>query len=168
MNDSIKIGFRFVILILAQVLLFQKIQLFGYLNPIIYILFVFTYPLKKEKGVFLFLSFLLGLSIDIFTNSGGINAAATLFIAFIRLKTLELIHGNNEIDYVLFTVKKLNFFQALSYITFLTFTHHFILFFLEYYKTKDLFSILGVTAQTTIFSTILIGLILRLTVNEKS
>ncbi len=168
MNTNLKIAIQFILLVLAQVLLFDKIKLFGYLNPIVYILFVFTYPLQKEKGTFLFLSFLLGLSVDFFTNSGGSNAAATLLIAFLRLPILKIIEGNNEIDFLLFTIKKLNFLQSLTYIFTLTAIHHLFLFFLEHYKTKNFLSILTTSLQTTIFSVILIGFILRLTVKDKS
>lgn len=166
MNNQIKIAFQFFLLVLLQVLLFNKIRLFGYLNPIIYIIFIFTYPLQKEKGTFLLLSFLLGLSIDIFSNSGGSNAAATLFIAFLRLPILKLIEDNNEIDFILFNFKKLNFFQALTYLFLLTFIHHFILFFLEFYKIKGFLNILSTSFQTTIFSVIIIGFLLQLTVKN--
>jgi len=168
MNTNIKISIQFFLLALAQVLLFDKIKLFGYLNPIVYILFVFTYPLKKEKGTFLFLSFLLGLCIDFFTNSGGSNAAATLLIAFLRVPLLKIIEGNNEIDFILFNIKKLTFIQAVTYLFTLTTIHHLFLFFLEYYKTKNFISILLTSLQTTLFSVILIGFILQLTVKNKN
>ncbi len=168
MNNNFKIAFQFLFLVVIQVLLMNKIRLFGYINPIIYIIFIFTYPLKKEKGIFLLLSFLLGLCVDFFSNSGGSNAAATLFIAFLRLPILKLIEGNNEIDFVIFTIKKLNFMQSFLYIFSLTFLHHFVLFFLEYYKVKGVLSILTTTLQTTIFSVILIGFILQLTVKTNT
>jgi hypothetical protein len=166
MNEDIKITIQFIILILAQVLLFNNIRLFGYLNPIIYIVFIFVYPLKKEKGFFLFLSFLLGLSIDVFTDSGGSNAAATLLIAFIRLSVIKIIESNFEIDFILFNIKKLSFIQSVTYIFSLTTIHHLLLFFLEYYKTKDFISILTTSLQTSIFSTIIIGFIIQLTIKN--
>jgi len=168
MNNNIKIAFQFVFLILLQVLILNRIRLFGYINPIVYIAFIFMYPLKKEKGTFLFLSFLLGLSIDFFTDSGGSNAAATLLIAFLRLPILKIIEGNNEIDFVIFNIKKLNVLQSFTYIFSLTFIHHFTLFFLEFYKTKGFLSILTTTIQTVIFSAILISFLLQLTVKNKA
>jgi rod shape-determining protein MreD len=166
MNEDIKITIQFIILVLAQVLLFNNIRLFGYLNPIIYIVFIFVYPLKKEKGFFLFLSFLLGISIDVFTDSGGSNAAATLLIAFIRLSVIKIIESNSDIDLIIFNIKKLSFIQSVTYIFLLTSIHHLFLFFLEYYKTKDIISILTTSLQTSIFSTIIIGFILQLTVKS--
>ena len=50
--------------------------------------------------IILIISFLLGLSIDFFSDSGGINAAATLFIAYIRLPILSAILRKNEFDFL--------------------------------------------------------------------
>ena len=81
--------FRFVVLVLLQVLVLNKVNLFGYLNPMVYIVWVFLFPVRKNKTTFLILSFLLGLTIDSFSDSGGIHAAATLFIAFYRLSRCQ-------------------------------------------------------------------------------
>ena len=152
----------FLILVLMQVLIFNNINLFGYTNPLIYIVFVFYYPLHKEKGTFLFLSFLLGLSIDFFSNTGGINAAATLFIAFIRLPLLSFILGKTDFDYQLFNIRSISFIKALSFITLMTIIHHFIVFSLDYFSLNDYVSILSKTFTTSLFSIliILIGIIL--------
>ena len=107
---------RFLFLILLQVLILNHVFLYGYVNPMLYILFIFLYPLRVEKVNFLILSFLLGLCIDFFSNSGGINASATLLIAYIRLPILHIILNKTEFDYLLFSIKKLNFLQAIIYI----------------------------------------------------
>lgn len=152
----------FVILVLMQVLIFNNINLFKYTNPFIYIVFVFYYPLKKEKGLFLFLSFLLGLSIDFFSNTGGINAAATLFIAFIRLPLLSSILGKSDFDYHLFNIRSISFGKAFSYISIMTIIHHLILFSLDYFSYNEFGPILLKTISTSVFSIliILVGIIL--------
>ena len=152
----------FIILVLLQVLIFNNINLFGYTNPYIYIAFVFYYPLQKEKGTFLFLSFLLGLCIDFFSDSGGINAAATLFIAFIRLPLLSSIMRKYDFDYQLFNLRSISFGKAFSFIALLTLIHHFILFSLDYFSFNDFGSIISKTFTTSILSIslILIGVIL--------
>ncbi len=158
---------RFIFLILLQVLVLNHVLLFGYINPILYILFIFLYPIKKEKGLFLILSFLLGLSVDIFSNSGGINAAATLLIAYVRLPLLHLIQNKTEFDYLLFNIKKLNLIQALVYIFSLTFLHHLIVFLLEFYKTQNILNISGKILITTILSGILISFSVQLFIKNK-
>lgn len=153
---------RFVVLVLLQVLILNNINLFGYLNPYIYIVFVFFYPLKKEKGTFLFLSFLIGLCIDFFSNSGGINAAATLFIAYIRLPVLTKILNKSDFDYQLFSLRSMSIGKSYSYIILLTFIHHLIVYSLEYFSINSFGIILRNTLMSTIFtvSLIFIGIIL--------
>ena len=152
----------FFLLVIMQVLVFNNINLFGYTNPLIYIVFIFFYPLKKEKGTFIFLSFLLGLSIDLFSNTGGINAAATLFIAFIRLPLLSSILGKTDFDFQLFNIRSISFGKALSFITLMTVIHHSIVFSLDYFSLNDFVSILSKTFTTALFSIliILLGIIL--------
>lgn len=161
-NKIISNSIRFVFLILLQVLLLNQIYFFGYLNPIFYILFIFLYPIEKNKTVFLIISFFLGLTIDVFSNSGGVNAFATVLIAYIRLPLLHIIQNKTEFDYMLFKIKQLNIFQATIYIFSLTFIHHLALFILDFYKTQNVFAILGKVFLTTIFTAILIGFSIQL------
>ena len=76
--------FRFVMLVLVQVFVLDNIQFLGYISPMIYILFILSLPVRFPRGVVLILAFLLGLTIDIFNNTMGIHAFATVFAAFIR------------------------------------------------------------------------------------
>ncbi len=145
----------FIGLFLLQVILLNNIDLFGYIDPFLYILFVITYPLKKDRGPFLFLCFLLGLLIDIFLNSGGVNAAATLFIGYVRLPILKGVLRKSELDFVVFNITKQPFLKMLSYVSILAFLHSFIVFALEYFKFADLGIILSRTIYTSIFTIIL-------------
>jgi len=156
-NSILIIGIRFVFLVLLQVILMNNIYFLGYINPMIYILFIFLFPLLKEKTALLLTSFFLGLCIDFFSNSGGINAAATLFIAYFRLPILHLILKKSEFDYLLFSIKKLTFTQSISYIFLLTFIHHLIVYTLEYYKLGGFLFIIGKTLASSVFTSIIIG-----------
>lgn len=161
-NQLLSNSLRFIGLVLLQVLILNNINLFGYLNPFVYIVWVFLFPLKKERSLFLILSFLLGLSIDFFSDSGGINAAATLFIAFIRLIVLKAILRKSDVDFVLFNIRSIPFDKIFLYITTLTVIHHFIIFSLEYFSFNDFLSILKNTIFTSIFTIVvsILGIIL--------
>ena len=126
--------FRFIGLLLLQVLVLNHINLFGFINPMVYIVWVMFYPIKKKKTLFLVLSFLLGLCVDIFSDSGGINAAATLCIAYFRLSILNTILRKTDYDYLLFNLRAISFGKALLFISTLTVIHHFIIFSLEYFS----------------------------------
>jgi len=146
---------RFIGLILLQVLVLNHINLFGHINPLVYIVWIFLFPVRKNITSFLIFSFLLGLSIDLFSDSGGINAAATLFIAFIRLPVLKAVLGKSAFDYFLFNLRSISFPKALIFISVLTFIHHFIIFGLEYFSFHALVSIFLNCILTSIFTIIL-------------
>ena len=156
MNDVIKYIILFIALIFVQVVVLNNILFFGYINPLLYILFVIIYPLKRDRGLFLLLSFLLGLCIDFFVNSGGINTSAILFIAYIRLPLLKGLLNKSEIDFPVFDINKLPFLKLLSYIAIITFTHHFIVYSLEYFKLNAIITIFSRAFFTSIFTIILI------------
>ena len=75
---------RFILLLTAQILIFNRIDLFGFINPFPYILFIILYPVNGNKSGLLAASFLLGLLMDMFWNSGGVHAAACLVLAYYR------------------------------------------------------------------------------------
>lgn len=156
MNDVIKYSFLFIILLLIQVVVLNNILFFGYINPFLYILFIIVFPLMRDRGLILILSFLLGLIIDFFLDSGGVNAAATLAIAYLRLPLLKGLLRKPEIDFLVFKITKLPFAKLLSFIAILTFTHHLIVFSLEYFKFTEILTILSRTILTGIFTFILI------------
>ncbi|WP_456378152.1 rod shape-determining protein MreD [Lutibacter sp.] len=166
-NLIISNSIRFVGLVLLQVLILNHINLLGYLNPLVYIVWIFLFPIRKKQSLFLIASFLLGLSIDFFSDSGGINAAATLFIAFIRLPVLKAILRKSDFDYFQFKLRSLSFDKIFLYIATLTIIHHFIVFSLEYFSFNDFKTVASNTIFTSIFTILLSILGILLFVKKK-
>jgi len=167
-NNYVKYGLISFLLILIQVLILNNVLFLGYLNPIIYIYIIFIYPIKENKISLLLFSFFIGLFVDFFSNSGGSNTAALLFVAYFRLPFLRLIQNNVEFDYLLFNIKKLNFIQIIIYVFTLTFFHHLILFYLEYYKLNDIIDIIIKSLNTSLFSSVLVYLSISLFVKNNN
>lgn len=165
-NGYLKYGLIALLLVLIQVLLLNHLKFQGYIDPIIYILIIFIYPFNKNKARILLFSFFLGLTVDIFSDSGGSHTAAILFIAYVRLFFIRLVQNNIEFDYLLFHIKKLNILQIITYVFSLTFIHHLILFYLEYYTLKGFSFILLKVLYTSIFSSILLSLSIALFVKN--
>ncbi len=155
MNKVSYISFLFFSLLLLQVLLLNNVLFLGYINPYIYVAFVIFYPLKKERYLFLFLSFLLGLSIDFFSDSGGINAFSLLFIAYIRLFLVRVIFKKTEQDYLLFDLHQEPFGKVFNYVIILIVIHHFILFSLANFSTQNFSSVIVNTLYSSIFTSVL-------------
>lgn len=155
MNKTLYIAFLFFTLLLLQVFIFNNVLFLGYVNPYIYIAFVFLYPIRKNRFPFLFLSFLLGLCVDAFSNSGGINAFSILFIAYIRIFFIRSIFKKIAIEDTLFSINKEPFGNTFNYVIVLTLIHHFILFSLANFSFQNISHVLLNTILSSIFTVIL-------------
>lgn len=82
-SSTIKYITLFIILVLVQVLVLNRISLFGYGIPFVYIYFILKLPLGCNRSLTSFLGFLIGFTIDLFCNTPGLNAAAATLIGFI-------------------------------------------------------------------------------------
>lgn len=155
MSKSYYITLLFVFLLLLQVLVLNNVLFLDYINPYLYISFVFFYPLNSKRTGFLFFSFLLGLCVDLFSNSGGIHAFSLLFIAYYRLFFIRTIFQKTASDYLLFDLNLENFGKKFNYVAVLTLIHHFILFTLADFSLQNFSNILLNTLFSSIFTLVL-------------
>ncbi|MBT8304850.1 MAG: rod shape-determining protein MreD [Bacteroidia bacterium] len=167
MNNSITInGIRFIVLVLLQVVILNKINFLGYINPYLYILFIILYPIKNNRTLFIFLSFLIGLTIDMFSDSGGVHAAASVTIAFIRPAILKSTFGAMY-DHQTVKFASADFASNLSYISITAIIHHVILFSLEVFNISKVILILQKSLFSSIFTIILCILTMIIFSNRK-
>lgn len=145
---------RFVLLVLAQAAIFSHVNFLGYINPYPYILFIILYPITNNRMVFLTLSFLLGLTVDMFSDSGGINAAACVTLAFVRPAVLKFCFGSlYEHQSVKFN--NIDITQRFIYFSIMVFIHHLMLFLLEIFNVTNILLIVEKTLSSSIFTIIL-------------
>ena len=71
----------FVGCVLAQVFIFDNIQLWGFIVPYVYLLYILVLPNNISRPFLYVLGFLLGLSVDLFSSTLCLHAAATTFMA---------------------------------------------------------------------------------------
>jgi hypothetical protein len=133
----------------------------GYLKPFPYILFIILYPVNGNKTGLLFASFLLGLLLDMFLNSGGVHATACVTIAYLRPTFFKFSFG---LSYEYQTVKLYDKLtpERFSFILISVATHHLIIFVLETLQFSFFLSLLLSTFLSTIFTVILCVLIIYL------
>ena len=154
--NSIKlnIALRFIVLVLIQVLIFNHINFMGNINPYIYILFIILYPADNNRMIFLVLSFLLGLTVDIFSDSGGVHAAACVLTAYMRPVFLKFSFGMLY-EHQSIKFSNMEFVSLLGYVSLLTLTHHFVMYSLEIFNVSQMLLILKKTLFSSIFTVIL-------------
>ncbi|MFD1094151.1 rod shape-determining protein MreD [Salegentibacter chungangensis] len=156
MNSSIFSNIiRFAGLIFLQVLILNNINFMGYVNPYLYVLFLLLYPFNSNQSLFLLLSFFLGLSIDIFEDSGGIHAAACLVAAFVRPNLLRFSFGISY-DHQTLRLSSTPIGARLSYVMLMVVIHHFVLFSLEMFSLSHIILILKKTLFSGIFTVLFI------------
>jgi hypothetical protein len=147
----------FLILVLVQVLLFNNVQLGGYLNPYVYVLFILSLPFETPRWGLLVLGFLLGLTIDLFSHTVGMHTSAVVFMAFLRpivLRTLEPRDGYEPEKQP--SVKDYGFSWYFYYAGILILAHHLFLFYVEIFKLDHFFHTLSRALLSAVFSLVLI------------
>jgi len=159
-NSYITYVFQFIFLVLLQVLILDQILFLGYVNPYVYILFIIALPLGFKRINILFLGFFLGLCVDVFNDTGGVHAASTLLIAFLRPLALRLSFGFNFIDNSV-SLKTADFKEKIIYVFLMVFIHHILMFSLEYFSVNYAIGILKNILYSGVFSSILILIILN-------
>lgn len=162
MNSSVLINiFRFILLLLLQVVIFNRIDLFGFVNPYPYILFILLYPVNGNKAGLLISSFFLGLILDMFLNSGGSHAVACITLAYLRPTFFKFSFG---VSYEYQTVKINDRLspERFSFILISVVTHHLILYLLEVFRFSLILDVLLRTLLTTIFTLIICIIIIYL------
>ena len=155
MNKNLYLTFLFIFLFLLQVFVLNNVLLFGYVNPYVYISFIFLFPFKKNRFPILTAAFSLGLLIDFFSNSGGIHAFATLFIAFVRLYFFKMVFQKNETDFDFFSLNQEAFGKTFNFTVILTVIHHFILFSLINFSFQNFSSVITNTLLSSVFTLML-------------
>ena len=156
-KDFGKYAVMFISLVLVQVLILNNIQFSGFVNPYVYILFILLLPFTIPGWLLLGLSFLVGFSVDIFGNTPGLHAAATVFLGFLRpgianlISSREIIEKGNTPN-----MKQLGFASFLKYTVIAVVIHHLFLFYAEAFSFGGFFHTLLRCVLSSAFSIVII------------
>jgi hypothetical protein len=148
---------RFIGLVAIQVFILNNIQLNGYINPYLYIYFILLLPFETPKWLLLVSAFVLGLSIDLFSGTIGLHAAATVFMAYTRPGVLYIISSRREYEPgILPSISDLGFPWFFSYSALLIILHHFFFFFLEAFIITEFWSVFFRVVISSAFTLLLV------------
>ena len=94
--DTLKRALLFVVLCLAQVLVLNRIHLFGYATPLLYVMMVLGFPRSYPRWAALLWSFALGFLIDVFSNTPGVASASLTLLALVQSYFFPLFVNQDE------------------------------------------------------------------------
>lgn len=147
---------RFILLVFLQVFLLKNIALYNLSTPFLYILFILLLPFEIPNLLLFVLSFILGLTIDMFYDTPGLHAAACTVLALVRILfitvTVQKEGFDNEPEP---TLSIMGFRWFLTYALTLTLFHHFFLFNLEVFRLSEVQYTLGRFLMSSIFTVFL-------------
>jgi hypothetical protein len=156
-NVYLKNIIRFVVLVVIQVIVLDRINFNGFVNPYLYIYFILLLPIDVSKWVLLLSAFLLGSAIDMFSHTPGLHASASVMIAFIRPFLIRNLSIRGEYEPGLTPgISELGFNWFFIYALVLVFIHHIFLFYLEVFRFSNFFDTLLRAIYSILFTMILV------------
>ena len=106
----------FVILVLIQGVIISQVQISRYAVPLLYVVFILKLPSDTGRKSLLFYSFLIGLCVDVFGNTPGLNATASLWLAMARPLLLRWQTSRDAAESFVPGIKSMRFAPYLRYV----------------------------------------------------
>lgn len=152
-NEIAKNLWRFITLVLVQALILNNIEFSGYINPFLYVLFILMLPFETPKWLVLVLGFIIGITIDAFTDTMGMHTSACVFTAFCRPYILNIVSPRDGYDSKMKpTMQQFGWVWFLTYAGILVFIHHSVLFYLEIFRLNEFFFTLFKVIASWVFT----------------
>jgi len=152
--EIIRYFLTFAVLCLIQTLVLNHINLFGCATPFLYVYFIMLFRRGYPKWGILLWSFMLGLSVDIFSNTPGVAAASATLLGLLQPYMLRLFIQRDSADDLMPTMKSLGVAKYIYYTIVCVFIFNLLFFTLESFSFFNwlqwLMNIGGSTALTTI------------------
>lgn len=159
MSTLIKNIVRFILFILVQVYVLDKIRLHQMVTPYVYFMFILWLPFKMNRAMLLIISFLLGFTLDSFRHHPGFHAAACVLLAYVRPFMINLLipQEGAETNYEEPSFKSMGgMLPYLIYAGVLSFLHNAWLFLLEAWQFGDIWYFFVKTFLATLISVLLV------------
>lgn len=128
----------FVFLSLLQALVLNNVHVAGYATPFLYIYFILKFDTGISRNELMLWGFFLGLTIDVFSNTPGMNAAATVLLAFACPSIFRLFSPRDTFDNVEPSFRSIGVGPFVKYVIVCVLLHHAALLTIESFSFFDL------------------------------
>lgn len=146
-----------VLLIIAQVLICNHIMLFNVSMAFVFIYVIISLPMNLKTDWLLTWAFLSGLTVDIFSDTLGINSLACTLLAIMKRPMLyAYIPKDDHTKNVTPSLKNLGFTVYFKYLVSMSTAYCAMVFTIEYFSFADIKEIVIMTASSTIFTSLVL------------
>lgn len=128
---------QIILLVALQVLILNKINLFGYVTPLLYIWSIVKIENTYSRNTLLLLAFFTGLAVDMFTSTPGMNAAAVTLLAFVQPYLLKLFVSYDRREQMTPGIYSMKRGPFIGYVSLCAVVHHLFYFILKSIPVAD-------------------------------
>jgi hypothetical protein len=159
LREAIQYTLMILLYLFLQIFFMRNIVLFNYAFCFIYVAGILLLPIDIDRLYLLLIAFGIGFTVDVFSNTFGMHAAASVFIAYIRPFLIHYQTKSKGTDRPEIGIRTQGFGSFLAYIFPLILVHHAMLFFMEInHFGMILYTLLRIGAST-LLTTLLIVLL---------
>lgn len=162
-NDVIRIPLLFIAICAIQVFVLNHCLLFGCALPMFYLWFVLTMRKGMPRWLILMLSFAMGLTLDMFSNTPGVTAAAMTAAAMAQPYLLELFISRESDESFIPSSETLGTRSFVNYTIVLVTAYCLVFYTLEMLTLANGWKWLSCVTGSTIFTVVLLLATDRLT-----
>lgn len=147
----------FIILIPAQAVIFNNLILFNVALPLVFIYLIISLPVTLSSNWAMTIAFFTGLTIDIFSDTPGMNALACTILAFARKPIYHLYMSyDDDLSGMRPSIATMGPAAYFKYMLTMVFVYCFIVFAIEAFQFFNFRLLLLRTIFSTIFTFIII------------
>ncbi len=158
----------FVVLVLAQPLIFNNLILFNVALPLVFVYLIISLPVTLSTNWSVVIGFLTGLAVDIFSDTPGMNALACTILAFIRKPVYHLYMSyDDDLSGMRPSIATMGSAPYFKYMLTMVFVYCLTVFAIEAFQFFNLRLLLLRTVCSTIFTFIIIYAIDSLSFNRE-
>ncbi len=140
--DKLKYSLFFLLLVLLQVWVFNRIHLFGVATPLFYIYFILKLPIDMGRNWLLLISYLLGFVVDAFGYTLGINMLACTILGFSRHYLIGFFAPRDMVNSYVPSADTFGMSLFIRYASLSVLIHHIVFFITESSSLSDPFMII--------------------------
>ncbi|MCE7062748.1 hypothetical protein [Dyadobacter sp. CY343] len=131
LRETIQYSLMVLLYLFLQIFFMRNMVLFNYAFCFIYIAGVLLMPPDIDRMYLLLIAFAIGFTVDVFSNTFGMHAAATVLIAYLRPFLIHFQMKSKGAERAEVGIRTQGLGAFIAYIFPLILIHHSVLFFME-------------------------------------